>query len=155
MLAAKFAAKKFGDAASETDPGSWNWASYVKGSVGAVLAGFAANMVRRGSGQKVLEGGLALMMYKAVQNELIVNSQWASEQFGQDDYIPDEYLLTGNDDDPYYYGQDGQLYPADNRHRFPEVQIGGALVPVGPLGETLEPVGPLGADPWRSAYVAS
>lgn len=167
MFAAKWAAKRFDPDASETDPGSWNWSSYLKGSVGAVLGGMVANMLKPGSGQKALEGGLNLMIYKAIQNELISGSDWAAGQLGEDDedydegyflgedddYVPDEYLLTGTDEYPLMFGEDGELYPADDIHRLPEVEMDGygQLEPVGPLGQ-LEPVGPLGADPYSRAY---
>lgn len=158
MFAAKWCAKRFGENASETDPDSWNWASYLKGAVGGVAAGMVMNSFRRGSGQKVLEGALNLMAYKAIQNELIAGNEWATGQFGEDeeDYVPTEYLLTGTDESPMAYDEYGNQYPADDLHRLPEVS-GSALEPVGPLGaysNALEPVGPLGEeDPWAETFL--
>ena len=175
MFAAKWAAKRLDPDATETDPTTWNYSSYVKGALGGVAAAMVMNSVKRGSGQKVLDGALNLMMYKAVQNELVVKSDWAKEQFGadDDDYVPDEYLLTGQDDDiyddddddvmllgtdqdPYMYADDGSIVPAtdDYRIQMPEVEMGQSpLQPIGPLGEdVLQPVGPLGADPFTRAY---
>lgn len=172
MFAAKWAAKRLDPDATETDPTSWNYSSYVKGALGGVAAAMLMNTAKRGSGQTVLNGALNLMMYKALQNELIGKSDWAKEQFGadDDDYVPDEYLLTGQDDDiydddvmllgtdqdPYMYAEDGSIVPAtdDYRMQMPEVEMGGPLQPVGPLGEDiLQPVGPLGAaDPFTRAY---
>lgn len=172
MFSAKWAAKRFGEGASETDPESWNWASYLKGAAGAAAAGMLANMVKPGWGQKILEGGLNLMAYKAIQNELIAGNDWAVSQFGadEDDYVPTEYLLTGDDEDEYspMFGaaeddeglwglsEDGEPIPVDDAHRLPEVSYDGygesALVEPGRLGSTLEPVGPMGGDPFREAY---
>lgn len=158
MFAAKWAAKRFDPDATEADRDSWNWSSYMKGALGGVAAGMLANTMRRGAGQKVLEGALNLMVYKAVQNELIPQSDWAMNQFGQDDdYTPDEYLLTGEDDSPMMYGADGELYPADDDYRMlPEVSMGqSAMEPIGPLGASnLEPLGPLGQDPWMDAFIS-
>lgn len=151
MFASKWAAKRFSDEypATETDPESWNYASYLKGGLGATIAAFLAQMIRPGMGQKVLEGGLNLMLFKLVENELIPQSDWATEQFGmgQEDIVFDEYGT------PYMLGQGG-YYPVDERHRLPEEFEGGALEPVGPLGDALEPVGPLGEDdPWAEAFL--
>lgn len=167
MFAAKWAAKRFDPDATETDPTTWNWSSYVKGALGAVGAAILMNSVRRGQGQNVLEGGLSLMMYKAIQNELVPGSPWAVDQFGAEDwtdigadesYVPTEYLLTGDEDMPIAYDDMGNPYPADDRHRLPEISemAGGVLEPVGPLGDVLEPVGPLGfgADPFAEAYLS-
>lgn len=170
MMAAKWAAKRFDPDATETDPTTWNWSSYVKGALGAVGAAVLCNSVKRGKGKTVLEGGIYLMAYKAMQNELIPASPWAVEQFGAEDwtdldglgagdesYVPTEYLLTGDDDDPYGYDDMGEMFPVDDRHRLPTVtEMDGALEPIGPLGGgALEPVGPLGfgADPFAEAYL--
>ena len=111
--------------------------------------------MKRGCGQKILEGGLNYIGFKAIQNELIVNSTWATEQFGQDDdYVPDEYegmLLTGEtpDGNEFMLGQDADYYPADDDYRV------GQLEPVGPLGDELVPVGPLGvAEAYKKAFYA-
>jgi hypothetical protein len=158
MFAAKWAAKRFGDEASETDPGSWNWASYVKGAIGAVGAALLIKQLKPGMAQKALEGGMNLMMFKALQNEVIAKNDWAVSQFGaEDDYIPEEYLLTG--DNEWFLGQDGNYYPAQEDYRMPEASYGDVLEPVGPLGfgDALEPVGPLGDsdDPYAAAWFTS
>lgn len=166
MFAAKAGAKILDPDATETDPATWNWSSYFKGAIGATVAGMVVNSFRRGKGQKVLEGGLNLMAFKAIENELIAGSGgWIERNLGQDveiemlgqgDYTPDEYLMTGDDANPYAYDQDGNPYPADDRHRMPAYNVGAeALEPVTALGsEALEPVTALGQDPWRAAYIA-
>ena len=147
MFAAKWLSKRWDDA-TEADHTTWDWATYAKGAAGAVGAAILMNQIKRGSGQKVLEGGLNFITYKIIQNELIQPSAWGSEQFGASDsdpYIPTEYLLTGDDDNPYAFDNNGEMYPADDRHRLPSVSMmDGVLEPVGPLGDVLEPVGPLG-----------
>lgn len=161
MFAAVWGAKRFpgfGGEATQTNPESWGYQSYIKGSITGVLAGMAANVVKSGSGQKVLEGALNLMVFELIQNEFVQGSEWASGQFGQDgEYFPQEYLMTGTDEYPQMYGQDGNVYPADERHRLPEVEMEGMrFAPVGPLGGSgaLRQVGPLGAtDPWAEALV--
>lgn len=170
MFSAKWAAKRLSDefGATETDPESWSAMSYVKGSLGAFVAGVAFNSIKAGSGQKVFDGGINLMIFKALENEVINKNDWARGQFGADDYVPDEYLLTGNDDfevpellgadgTPLMVGYDGSVVPSDDRHRLPEIPMDGMgmgmeLETPGRLGDVLEPAGPLGADPYYKAY---
>lgn len=150
MMAAKWASKRFSEGgASEIDPESWTWGSYLKGAAGAFLGGFLAQNVRAGWGQKVLEGGLNLMVYKLVQNELIPKSEWAQGQFGEGDQAAIQYDQTGT---PYLLGQDGNWYPVDERHRLPEANVmGDALQVPGRLGDALQVPGRLG-DVWQDAY---
>lgn len=165
MFGSKWMAKRFGGGASEIDPESWNYRSYLQGGLGAVATAFAMQMVKPGSGQKVLEGGMNLMLYEMIQNELIQPNEWAQNQFGDmgdygqmgdggyepGDIEQDEYGRT------YLLGDNGEW------RELPEDVGGGAMQPVGPLGETLDPVGPLGqlqpvgplgADPYASAFLS-
>jgi len=159
MWAATWAAKRFASeefAANQTDPESWNYASYLKGGLGAVAAAIGANMLRPGWGQKVLEGGLNMMLFKLGENELVPKSEWATAQFGEDEepyYAGGEDIVFDERGAPYMLGENGDFIPVDERHRLPE-EFEGSLEPVGPLGATLEPVGPLGqSDPWADAYL--
>lgn len=142
MFASKYLAKRFGGGADETDPESWSWRSYLQGGIGAVVAGFVAQMAKKGSGQRVLEGGLNLMVYEMIQNELIAPNEWASGQFGYDGeeggYLPGdvEQDESGNS---YLLGEDYEW------RALPEEPMEGVLEPIGPLGQ-LAPVGPLGKD---------
>jgi hypothetical protein len=149
MLAAKWAAKKFGTAASETDPGSWNYASYLKGSAGAALAAFIANVIKPGTGQRVLEGGLSLMLYKLAQNELIAGNTFWAGQFGETDYQYERVpgVVEENEaGEPYILGEDYQWYPLEGYGEGYDRMMGGELVAPGPLGYAGELVapGPLG-----------
>ena len=149
MFAAKWAAKRFGQPATETDPASWNYASYLKGA-----AGFVANMMKPGWGQKVLEGGMSLMLYKLVQNELIAGNSFWSGQLGAEDRVPG--VVEENEaGEPFILGEDYQWYPlegVDDYRMEPDDEdmpiLGEALVTPGPLGQDDENVlvtpGPLG-----------
>lgn len=154
MLAGTWAAKRGTDdlesSATQTDPESWTGMSYLKGSIGAFVAGFLGSMVRPGWGQKILEGGLSLMAYKVIQNELIPKSEWAARQFGADDEAA--AIAYGPDGVPYLLGQ-GYEMPVDERHRLPEgyAMLGDQLEVPGRLGSELEPPGRLG-DTWENAY---
>lgn len=167
MLAAKWAAKRFGPDALEADHTTWNYGSYLKGGVGAVVAAFIAQSIKPGMGQKVLAGGLNCMAFKLVENEFIQENPWALSQFGaDDDYMPDEYMegvdegyLPGDVEEDesgqsYLLGDDQQW------HALPEEpMMGDVLEPVGRLGAVqspLRPVGPLGAtndDVYRAALL--
>jgi hypothetical protein len=138
MLAAKWAAKKFGTAASETDPGSWNYASYLKGSAGAALGAFIANVIKPGTGQRVLEGGLSLMLYKLAQNELIAGNTFWAGQFGETDYQRVPGVVEENEaGEPYILGEDYQWYPLEGYGAEDS-----ALVAPGSLGYAGELVAP-------------
>lgn len=158
MMAAKWSAKRFGEdletSATETDPESWTGMSYLKGSIGAFVAGFIAQTIKPGWGQKVLEGGLMLMGFKLVENELVPKSEWASRQFGEEDQSSAaiQYDEQGT---PYLLGENGQWYPVDERHRLPEAVsgLGDVLERPGALGDVLMRPGSLGSvDPWSLAY---
>jgi hypothetical protein len=150
MLAAKWAAKKFGTAASETDPASWNYASYLKGSAGAALAAFIANVIKPGTGQRVLEGGMSLMLYKLAQNELIASNAFWAGQFGEADYQYDRVpgaIEENEAGESYILGEDYQWYPLEGYGEVYDRQgVGGELVEPGPLGYAgaLVAPGPLG-----------
>lgn len=148
MFASKFAAKRFGEAATETDPSTWNYASYLKGAAGAAIAGFLANMVKRGTGQKVLEGGLSLMAYKLVQNELIAGNTFWSGQLGAANAMMPGTIQENDEGTPYILGDDGGWIPleGDDLNRAYVADYSGALVEPGPLGlgDALLPPGPLG-----------
>lgn len=151
MFAAKWAAKRFGQSATETDPTTWNYASYLKGAAGAAAAGFIANMLRRGTGQRVLEGGMSLMLYKLVQNELVVNSPFWTGQLGaDDDYTRTPGTVEANSAGDYYVlGEDYVWRPLDGADDYRmQPELYGDLVQPGPLGfgDALVQPGALGAD---------
>lgn len=151
MLAAQWAAKRFGPDASELDPASWGVSSYVKGVAGSFAAGMIGNLIRPGLGQKILTGGLAHITHKLVRNKLIESNPTLIAQFGQDE----EGIYVDEDGTPYA-ANGGDYLPMDEQHRMlPSGSVmGDSIVPAGPLGQ-LEPVGPLGADDDFSAYATA
>lgn len=159
MFAATWAAKRgaseFG--ATQTEPESWNNMAYIKGALGAVTAGFVANMVRPGMGQKVMEGGLNIMIFKLIQNELVPKSEWAVNAFGQAD--TGNEIIVDETGAPAMVGRYGEVLPLDESHRMQELPeysgMGDALAPVGPMGEALVRPGRLGMsadDAYYRAY---
>jgi hypothetical protein len=116
MFAAKLGAKRFNAGGSETDPASWTWRTYLQAGAGAAIAGILAQMVRPGMGQKVFAGGVALVVYKAVQNELIQKNEKAVSWLGQAE-TPDSGLLLDLNGDPYMLGPAGEEMPLDESHR--------------------------------------
>jgi len=142
MFGSKWLAKRFGGGASETDPTSWTWKNYLQGGLGAVAVGFLAQMVKPGSGQKVMEGGINLMIYEMIQNELISQNEWATGQFGEEE---EDYGYMPGDVEQDESGREFLLGEDYQWRELPEAQMQGLgqLEPVGPLGQ-LEPVGPLG-----------
>lgn len=146
IIAAQWAAKRFGPDASEYDPTSWSWASYAKGAIGALGAAMLANAIKPGLGQKVLTGGLSHVVHRIVRNELIEKSTWAINQFGADE----EGIYVDESGTPYA-ASGGDYLPLDEQHRMlPSGSVmGDSIVEPGPLGQVV-PVGPLGND--FSAY---
>ncbi|MDD5547235.1 MAG: hypothetical protein PHO67_08800 [Candidatus Omnitrophica bacterium] len=179
MFAAKLGARKFGGG-TETDPTTWSWGTYLKAGAGAFAGAFAANLIRPGMGQRVLNGGLAFVLFKLVENELVTKSPKAQEWFGAPEDALEGYGYFGADPNvlqldgegtPWMMSDDGQMLPLDERHRMglgeswdgedtdlPELQgtWGEALVSRGRLGgfgEALVTPGRLGQDV-REDYIA-
>ncbi|OGO03685.1 MAG: hypothetical protein A2Y72_07745 [Chloroflexi bacterium RBG_13_53_26] len=162
MFSAKWAAKRFGNPATETDPASWNAASYIKGALGAVGGGILMNMIKPGSGHDVLRGGLSLMAYKLIENKGIANSPFWSAQLGADESaarVPGVIEMNGLGE-PFILGEDYQWRPLNGADDYraisgygaDEYVMGDALVRPGPLGaeemygDALVRPGPLGAE---------
>lgn len=123
MMAAQWGAKKFSDGGGANDP-NWEFKNYLIGGASAFGAGMIAENIKRGSGQKVLEGGLALLAYKVLVNEVAPQNEWFMEQFGQDEFEimgqEDEYeAIFGADYDPFIYGQADEyeaIFGGDNEY---------------------------------------
>jgi hypothetical protein len=160
MFAAKWAAKRGTPNALESDPSTWDGMTYIKGGAGAVGGAIIANMLKPGSGQKVLEGGLALLAYKAAQNHLIPKSTFMVNQFGQDEttaYQPGD-VETNSEGEPFILGADGQTWiPLDEGDEEIPMGYGDVLETPGRLGaygDVLETPGRLGQST-ADAYAAS
>lgn len=111
MFVTKWAAKRGTPDALEDDRGTWNGMTYLKGGLGAAAGGYLANMVKPGSGQKVLEGGMMLLLYKAAQNHLIPQNTFLMNQLGQDgqQYVPGD-VEVNSAGEPFILGQDGTTW---------------------------------------------
>jgi hypothetical protein len=178
MFGAKFAAKLGASGAMEADPTSWTWRSYLQGAAGAIGSAFLLGSVRAKWGKEALKGGINLMLYELVQNELVASSPTAMNWLGQEDiepYEPTEYMGDYGEDEydedeyvpgnvypnsvgePYLLGQDGNWYPIDETNRLPESTssyVSDDLVTPGPLGDQLVPVSDLGkSDDWDRAFL--
>jgi hypothetical protein len=159
MLSAQFFAKKFGGTGlNDSDA---NWKDYAWGSVGALGAGLASEMIKKGSGKEFFKGGMSLIMYKMVVNELSQKSEFVDQYFGEDNldvflgtdgqtYSPgDSYL--GDDGEVYLMGANGQWqssYPSSDYYG-PETSLGSGLTPPGSLGESVAMPTSFGEDPYQ------
>lgn len=130
MLGAKFFAKRFGAGADQSDPASWNWRSYLQMAGGAFATGLVSNMIKRGSGQKALAGGMSLLIYELIQNEFVATNDTMAGWLGED-YEAEPFLL----------GSNGGQIPLDDSYRMQLEIPEYAQLPEGMMG-TLAPVGP-------------
>ena len=156
MLAAQFCAKKFASGGGANDA-DWTWQNYAMAGVGAVGSGLVADMIKPGSGKEFFKGGLGLIMYKLVTNELAQRSEFINNQFGANEDIE---VFLGQDGQYYspgdqYLGDDGEVYLmgpggkwvqqySNAGYLTPESDLGDTLVPPGPLGSELAPPSELG-----------
>lgn len=177
MFGAKFLAKRFSGGASEADPSTWSIRTYLQMGGGAILAAMAANLIRPGMGQRVMEGGFALLLFKLIQNKLISQNETATNWLGMGASEADagSGLLLDLDGSPYMLGPAGEELPLDESHRMPEgeelegygdeeswadgtdYEYGEVLTEPGPLGfgETLVPVSQLGFGQDRASAIAA
>jgi len=157
MLACKWGAKKFPGVEGGGDKDDWSFSNYLAGGGTAFLAGFLAENFKKGSGQRVLEGGIDLLMYKLFENEIVPKNAWLSEQFGEDDEpivllgededVEEGDLLLGDDGELYMMGADGYTRPVDERHRIMAAEMANralAARPVNGYGGELQRPGALG-----------
>lgn len=142
MFAAKATALIKTDA-TEVNVDGWNWRAYIQGGLGGAAVAVAVNAIKPGTGQKILEGSLAYLGFKLIQNEMVQKNATAMKYLGADD----EDMVLDLEGTPYMNSY-GQALPLDESHRMqlPEMSMSDALVPVGRLGEANVPVGPLGDD---------
>lgn len=159
MLAAKWAAKKFPGVEGGGDDEDWTFANYLAGGAGGLVGGFIAENFKKGAGQKVLEGAIDLLLYKIFQNEIVPESDFLEEQFGQDEesivLLGEEEaeegdLLLGDDGEMYMMGADGYTRPVDERHRVMATELAQRALAAKPagnnLGQPLSPPGTLGGE---------
>lgn len=147
MFVTKWAAKRGTPDALESDPATWDAMTYVKGGLGAVAGGYAMNMVKPGTGQKFLEGGLMLLLYKALQNHVVPQSQFLTGQFGATGTYQPGDVEVNSEGEPFILGQDGQQWLPLNEGGYQELSYGDVLEEPGRLGfgDVLEEPGRLGS----------
>lgn len=149
MLAAQYAAKKWGGLGGGDHDREWTPRHYLMGGLGSLGAGLVAEMVRSGSGKKMFTGGLSLLGFNLVTKQLASRSDDVHAMFagtGQ--------TFRGDDGNIYrpgdtYMGEDGEVFIMGE---------GGGWSPMGYMGgvpteadfqdlgrESLTPPGHLGA----------
>jgi hypothetical protein len=178
-IACKLAQKKFGDGTEET--GNWTLKDYLTGALGVVAVSWASKGLFKSNpktAQHIMDGGMLILCYKLITNELVPMSDTAKQWLGQDDGTGanDEGSWTQGfsvgdlyEDDSgvtYVLGQDGYWRPADNDHRVMGGAggVAGALVQPGPQlgedypfpagigGELVQPGPQLGNDAYARAW---
>lgn len=165
MMAAQFFAKRFADGGGANDA-AWTYKNYLWATAGAFAAGIGAETIKKGSGKEFLKGGLSLIGYKLITNELAGKSPFIDEYFGADNnqtsylgedgvtYEPGDNFL-GDDGEVYLLGANGEWSPINDAYR--TGPMAGTLAPPGDLGDDgyLVTPGDLGADdPYQKAYGA-
>lgn len=153
-MAAKAIQRRAGNGKSEAE--NWEWKDYAWASAGVLGASVLAKSVLKRSTadqQRILEGGMLMILFKAVTQELVPMSETATKWLGDDDnyYSPgDEYVTqTG---ETYVLGSNGSWSEQSNIPRLvgatiedePEVLLGEGAGPVTSLGEGVTPVTNLG-----------
>ena len=161
MLIAQFFAKKFAGGGGANNP-DWTVKNYAFAALGALAAGLAGNMIKKGSGQEMFKGGLSLVLYKIVTNEIAPQNKWLESQLGQFDQLNPAYSAAGylpayeydvEEDTEYLLGQYAEAadpnYPDIGQDEFP---LGEPVVRAGTLGEAITEVSDLGEDPYSAAF---
>lgn len=143
-MAGKLAQRRWGNGAAENE--NWTWKDYAFGSLGVLGAQLAAKHLFRASAQtqqQIMTGGLLLMGFKLLTNEIIPMSATAHKWLGEDgeEYLPGDTYATAMGE-AFVLGSDGQWRPADSSDRL----LGDTLSPPGRLGDVLSPPGRLGQD---------
>lgn len=169
-LGTRIVQKKWGEKDYEAD---WDMKDYMLALLGAFGTGLLVKHVFKASpatSQKVLEGGIFLVGYKALNDQVIAKSDtlkdWLAEDEDTQGAIPEDEgsweggeaayqpgdIYMGEDGGQYVYGADGYWRPANEAHRRPDI-LGDVVSPPGHLGDApLSPPGHLGADPYVDAY---
>jgi len=109
-MAAKIAQRKFGDKTSED--GNWTWKDYMLAAVGTGVVGLGSRYLLKinpNTSQKIIEGGLLLIAYKIITNELAPMNSTVKEWIGgPDEGVPIGYM--GADEGSWQGFSIGDLY---------------------------------------------
>lgn len=151
-MLAKLAQKRFGDKTHESS--NWTWKDYAAGGIGSLVASIAARHLLRASAatsQKVLEGGLLILAFKAITQEIVPMSAAATSWLGEDgeQYTAGDLYQT-DEGETYLLGENGEwtdittYLPETTGCNDEQTAIGDMVVEPGPLGDIVAPPGPLG-----------
>lgn len=129
MLIVQFASRKFGGDSPGGSKDNWSKRNYLFGLLGAAAGAALADLVKKGTGKHVLQGGLALIGYQLFVNEIAPQTPFLANNFGEDNllgfsgygadstnYSPGD-LALGDDGRQYLAGDDGYFRPVDESHR--------------------------------------
>ena len=159
-LAAKVSQKRFGDKTSET--GTWTMRDYIAGFLGSLVASYGARHVLKSTAstqQKVLEGGLLVLAFKAITTALVPMSDTMKEWLGDDGqvYRPGN-TFQSTDGSSYMLGEGGDWIPIDRYLPAGEEvgqedwqQMGDSIIEPGALGDSIIEPGALG-DAYDNAW---
>lgn len=143
-LLAKVSQKRFGDKTAED--GNWTWKDYVAGGLGALAASLGSRYLLRATAntqQKVLEGGLLILTFKLITQEIVPMSTTAMEWLGEDGNTyraGDLYETEAGEQYMLGAGGEWQYLPANTGAQFEQGGFVGESEPVSPPGR-------LGASP--------
>lgn len=133
-LLAKVSQKRFGDKTAED--GNWTWKDYVAGGLGALVGSLASRHLLKATAatqQKVLEGGLLILTFKLITQEVVPMSTTAMEWLGEDGNsytVGDVYRTEAGEQ--YKLGSNGQweYLPANTGAQFQQGGYIGGNEPV-------------------------
>lgn len=91
-MAAKITQRKFGDKTAEGS--NWTWKDYLLAGLGTGVVGLGSRYLLRinpATSQKIMEGGLLLIAYKLITNEVAPMNSELSKWIGADEGVPIGY----------------------------------------------------------------
>jgi len=155
MLMAEFFAKKFGKDGKSIFDSNWSWENFAWSIGGAFAAGLAGNMIKPGSGNKMVEHGLGLVLNKLIQDKMIQQNATLKAALGQassvtNRYAQNQYLNPAAATSMRQYDMYGnRIVPNSNINSAsmagqitPANTLGGMVVPEGVLGNVIDMYAP-------------
>ena len=151
-MAAKLIQRRWGGGSSESD--NWDWKDYLFAALGTLGAGIGSKYLFRASSAtqaKVMAGGLILIGYKLITNELVPLSATAETWLGEDgnQYKSGDRFVSPNGES-YILGSNGEWLPEGVYPKMTE-GTGDVIEPVSRLGDVIEKPSSLG-DHWGNVW---
>jgi hypothetical protein len=167
-LIAQVAANRLSGEVPGTSLSNWGKRSYLMAALGTFGGAALADLIKKGTGKHVLQGGILLILYRIFCHEIAPQNAFLSQNFGEDSetdmlmgfgasagYQPGDIYTDGIGDD-YLMGQDGTWQPLNESHRLlsgtDDILMGEIVTAPGRLGETMAPPNHLGADDQIEAF---